>query len=174
MAYCENCKEERPDDQSFCATCGAALKAPSPDQLAAAQPVQQQYEEQMKKATGFFNQLSLGLQIAGVGAVVSFLFSLITTIQITSSATGLLLGAVGFGGLLWLGVIVSAVCAVVIYSAATKVGKPRIMLAAAAIGLGCIWIPGLFLGFNIGLYFLSILGGVAQVVGGFIDLNENA
>ena len=192
MAYCNNCKQDKPGDQKFCDVCGAQLAESPPAQAAAPQPPpaaprpppgqpaqpygpQPQYGPQMQQALGFFNKLGIGLQIAGVGAVVSFVFSLIVAIQISSAPFGGFFGlAAGFMGAIWFNVIAAAAAAVLIYFAQMNTGKTRIMMIAGVIALGSIWLPGLISGWGYGLMIPAMLGGIAEVVGGFVALSETA
>ena len=186
MPYCNNCKEEKPADQKFCDTCGAPLVEAAPAQAAAPQPppaapppgqpaAQPQYGPQMQQAMGFFNKLGIGLQIAGVGAVVSFIFSLIVAIQISSTPFGGFISfSAGFMGAIWFNVVAAAAAGALIYFAQMNTGKTRIMMIAGVIALGSIWLPGLISYWGSGLMILAMLGGIAEVVGGFIALSETA
>ena len=199
MAYCNNCKEEKPADQKFCDTCGAQLAQAAPAQVAAPPPpaapqppppapqpppaapppgqpaAQPQYGPQMQQAMGFFNKLGIGLQIAGVGAVVSFIFSLIAIIVGSRSYTmGMMVYQAGVSGVTWFFLIAAAAAAALIYFAQMNTGKTRIMMIAGVIALGSIWLPGLITGWGYGLMIVAMIGGIAQLVGGFIALNEAA
>jgi len=188
MAYCNNCKEEKPDDQKFCNVCGAELTASTPAESAAsapqpppapAQPVYttEQFQQHKTQAMGIFNKLSTGLKIAAIGAAASFVCSIVTMIWFMVSAGGMT------GPLVWM-VISGAAALLFVYMAGTKEkDKLRTVYVAALISLGSMWAPSLFMmgafggflpsGFSL-FMTLAILGGVAEAVGGFIELYSTA
>ena len=63
-----------------------------PEQIPPAQPEQApqqaQYPPQVQQAVGFFNKLGLGSQVAGLGALVSFIFTLIFAAKTLPSRRG--------------------------------------------------------------------------------------
>lgn len=182
MAYCDTCKEEKSDNQKFCDSCGAELTASAPAESAVtasepppapAQPVYtaEQFQQHKEQAMNIFSKLGIGLQIAAIGGIVSFVFSLITAIQISSSPWAAFAGAF-LGGAIWFNVIAAAAVVALIYFSTLSTGKTKTLMIVGVIALGSIWIPGLFSYWGAGLYMIAMLGGIAEVVGGFIGLNS--
>jgi hypothetical protein len=186
MAYCNNCKQDKSDDQKFCDSCGAELSAsttaepaPATQPAAPQQPVYtaEQFQQHKEQAMNIFSKLGIGLQIAVVGALASFIFTLITIIiGGRSYGVGAFSVSVGVPGFTWMFLIAAAVNVGLIYLIQMKSGKPRAMLTAVVIALGAIWAPLFFMGFlemYSGLFIVAVIGGIAQLVGGFIALNES-
>ena len=121
-----------------------------------------------------FNKLGLGLQIAAIGAIVSFVFSLIIAIQLSTAHFGMFGFRMwsGFGPGTWLYVIAAVAVAALIYLAQMNKGRPKIMMTAGIIALGGMWLPMLLTGWGYGLMVPAMLGGIAEIVGGFVALNE--
>ena len=184
MAYCNNCKEEKGNDQKFCNVCGAELAAPAPAESGAAAPqpppapaqpvyTAEQFQQHKQEAMNIFSKLSTGLKIAAIGAAASFVCSVVTMIWFMVSVGGMT------GPFIWM-VISGAAALFFLYLAGTnQKDKLRTIYVAAIISLGSMWVPAVFVMGTIGGYLpggfslfatLAALGGVAEAVGGFIEL----